>query len=96
MIERPRRLRSSAAMRRLVRETHLVPSQLILPMFVAEGIDEPRPIASMPGVVQHSRESARRAETVGESHLVKSSGASAGGGRRGILGGMSGKGGPDE
>ncbi|MFO6451865.1 MULTISPECIES: porphobilinogen synthase [unclassified Aeromicrobium] len=61
MIERPRRLRSSAAMRRLVRETHLVPSQLILPMFVAEGIDEPRPIASMPGVVQHSRESARRA-----------------------------------
>src|SRR5690554_4421524 len=61
MIERPRRLRSSAAMRRLVRETHLVPSQLILPMFVAEGIDEPRPIASMPGVVQHTRESARRA-----------------------------------
>ncbi|MFH7322424.1 porphobilinogen synthase [Aeromicrobium sp. JJY06] len=61
MIERPRRLRSTAAVRRLVRETHLVPSQLVLPMFVAEGIDEPRPIASMPGVVQHSRESARRA-----------------------------------
>ncbi|WP_313406847.1 porphobilinogen synthase [Aeromicrobium sp.] len=61
MIERPRRLRSSAAMRRLVRETHLVPSQLVLPMFVAEGLDEPRPIASMPGVVQHTRDSARRA-----------------------------------
>lgn len=61
MIERPRRLRSSAAMRRLVRETHLVPSQLVLPMFVAEGLDEPRPIASMPGVVQHSRDTARRA-----------------------------------
>ena len=61
MIERPRRLRSSAAMRRLVRETHLVPSQLVLPMFVAEGLDEPRPIGSMPGVVQHTRDSARRA-----------------------------------
>ncbi|WP_286927637.1 MULTISPECIES: porphobilinogen synthase [Aeromicrobium] len=61
MIERPRRLRSTAAVRRLVRETHLVPSQLVLPMFVAEGITEPRPIASMPGVVQHSRESARKA-----------------------------------
>ncbi|SKB05758.1 porphobilinogen synthase [Aeromicrobium choanae] len=61
MIERPRRLRSTAAVRRLVRETHLVPSQLVLPMFVAEGLTEPRPITSMPGVVQHSRESARRA-----------------------------------
>ena len=61
MIERPRRLRSTAAVRRLVRETHLVPSQLVLPMFVAESASEPRPIASMPGVVQHSRESARRA-----------------------------------
>ena len=61
MIERPRRLRSTAAVRRLVRETHLVSSQLVLPMFVAEGITEPRPITSMPGVVQHSRESARQA-----------------------------------
>lgn len=61
MIERPRRLRSSAAMRRLIRETHLEPSQLVLPMFVAEGLDEPRPIASMPSVVQHTRETARRA-----------------------------------
>ncbi|MBC9227325.1 porphobilinogen synthase [Aeromicrobium sp. 636] len=61
MIERPRRLRSSAAMRRLVRETRLAPAQLILPMFVAEGASEPRPITSMPGVVQHSRESARKA-----------------------------------
>ncbi|GAA2081774.1 porphobilinogen synthase [Aeromicrobium tamlense] len=61
MIERPRRLRSTAAVRRLVRETHLAPSQLVLPMFVAEGISEPRPITSMPGVVQHSREHARRA-----------------------------------
>ena len=42
-------------------ETHVQPSQLILPMFVAEGLSEPRPIASMPGVVQHTRETARKA-----------------------------------
>lgn len=58
---RPRRLRTSAAMRALVRETRTEPSQLVLPMFVAEGAREPRPIASMPGVVQHSRASARDA-----------------------------------
>ena len=59
--QRPRRLRSSAAMRRLVAETSLRPQDLVLPMFVAEGVDEPRPISSMPGVVQHSRASARDA-----------------------------------
>lgn len=59
--DRPRRLRTSPAMRRLVRETRTEPSQLVLPMFVAEGVDEPRPITSMPGVVQHSRASAREA-----------------------------------
>nr|MCW2727297.1 porphobilinogen synthase [Aeromicrobium sp.] len=48
-------------MRRLVAETHVEPSQLVLPMFVAEGRDEARPISSMPGVVQHSRDSARKA-----------------------------------
>ena len=48
-------------MRRLVAETSVEPRHLILPMFIAEGIDEPRPINSMPGVVQHSRESARKA-----------------------------------
>src|SRR4051812_12865233 len=58
---RPRRLRTTPAMRRLVAETTLHPSQLVLPMFVAEGIDEPRPITSMPGVVQHSRASLRKA-----------------------------------
>ena len=57
--QRPRRLRTSPAMRALVRETRTEPSQLVLPMFVAEGLDEPRPISSMPGVVQHTRESAR-------------------------------------
>ncbi len=58
---RPRRLRTSAAMRRLVAQTSLSPRQLVLPMFVAEGRSEPVPIASMPGVVQHSRESLRKA-----------------------------------
>ena len=58
---RPRRLRSTQAMRRLVAQTSLEPRHLVLPMFVADGIDEPRPIASMPGVVQHTRDSLRQA-----------------------------------
>jgi porphobilinogen synthase len=58
---RPRRLRGTPALRRLAAETHVQPSQLILPMFVREGLTEPRPIASMPGVVQHSRDSLRKA-----------------------------------
>ncbi|MFV8394844.1 porphobilinogen synthase [Corynebacterium hindlerae] len=51
---RPRRLRTSPAMRALVAETSLRPADLILPMFIADGIEEPRPISSMPGVVQHT------------------------------------------
>ena len=47
-------------MRRLVAETRVHPAQLVLPMFVAEGIDEPRPISSMPGQVQHTLDSAAR------------------------------------
>lgn len=58
---RPRRLRSTPAMRRLVAQTSLEPRHLVLPMFVADGIDEPRPISSMPGVVQHTRDSLRQA-----------------------------------
>lgn len=58
---RPRRLRSTPAMRRLVAQTSLEPRHLVLPMFVADGIDEPRAISSMPGVVQHTRDSLRRA-----------------------------------
>jgi porphobilinogen synthase len=58
---RPRRLRRSPAIRRLVGETRLAPAELVLPMFVREGLSEPRPIASMPGVVQHSRDSLRKA-----------------------------------
>src|SRR5712675_3481951 len=58
---RPRRLRSTPAMRRLVAQTSLEPRHLVLPMFVADGISESRPISSMPGVVQHTRDSLRRA-----------------------------------
>jgi len=60
-VVRPRRLRTTAAMRRLVGETVVTPGQLVLPVFVREGLTEPRPVASMPGVVQHTRESLRKA-----------------------------------
>ncbi|MFC0448762.1 porphobilinogen synthase [Rhodococcus jostii] len=60
---RPRRLRRTPALRRLVAETSLEPRHLVLPMFVADGIDEPREISSMPGVVQHTPDSLRRAAT---------------------------------
>ena len=59
LVHRPRRLRQSAAVRRLVRQTRLDPAELVLPVFVREGADDPVPIASMPGVVQHSRSSLR-------------------------------------
>jgi len=58
---RPRRLRTTPAVRRLVAETRLHPAELILPMFAREGISEPHPIASMPGVVQHTRDTLRKA-----------------------------------
>jgi len=60
---RPRRLRQTPAVRRLVRETHLAPSQLVLPLFVREGLTEAVPIGSMPGVMQHSLDSLRAAVT---------------------------------
>jgi porphobilinogen synthase len=58
---RPRRLRRTAALRRLVAQTSVQPSDLLLPMFVKEGISEAQPVASMPGVVQHTRDSLRKA-----------------------------------
>src|SRR3954464_724307 len=58
---RPRRLRRTPALRRLVSETSLEARQLVLPMFVREGATEPTPISSMPGVVQHTRDSLRKA-----------------------------------
>ncbi|HSU75209.1 MAG TPA: porphobilinogen synthase [Terrabacter sp.] len=57
MIERPRRLRQNPVLRSLVAETRLHPRDLVLPVFVAEGLTEPRPIDSMPGVSQHTLES---------------------------------------
>ncbi|SFM57675.1 porphobilinogen synthase [Pseudonocardia ammonioxydans] len=59
--QRPRRLRTTPAMRRLVSETEVRPRQLVLPMFVREGATEPVPIGSMPGVVQHTRDTLRKA-----------------------------------
>ncbi len=56
-VVRPRRLRTTAALRRLVAETSLEARQLVLPVFVREGLAEPRPISTMPGVVQHSADS---------------------------------------
>src|SRR5215213_3480548 len=59
-VDRPRRLRRTPALRDLVAETALRTSDLVAPLFVREGIDEPQPIASLPGVVQHTRESLRK------------------------------------
>lgn len=71
---RPRRLRRSPAVRRLVAQTRLHPADLVLPVFVKEGLAQPRPIASMPGVVQHSLESlvaeGRRAVEAGLGGLM--------------------------
>ena len=60
---RLRRLRQSPAVRGLVRETSLEPRQLVLPLFVREGLTEAVPIGSMPGVAQHSLDSLRAAAT---------------------------------
>ncbi|MEP6463392.1 MAG: porphobilinogen synthase [Frankiaceae bacterium] len=60
-VSRPRRLRRTPALRRLVAETRVAPADLILPMFVKEGLDAPSPVQSMPGVVQHTRDSLRKA-----------------------------------
>ncbi len=57
---RLRRLRRTPALRRLVAETRLSVDDLVAPLFVREGIDEPQPIASLPGVVQHTRDSLRK------------------------------------
>ena len=73
-VVRPRRLRQTPAVRRLVAQTRLHPAELVLPMFVREGIAEPAPIASMPGVVQHTLDSlveaAREAVDAGVGGLM--------------------------
>ncbi|MBW8804911.1 MAG: porphobilinogen synthase [Catenulisporales bacterium] len=60
-LHRPRRLRTTPAMRRLVAQTRLHPADFILPLFIKETVEEPTPIASMPGVLQHTLSSARKA-----------------------------------
>ena len=60
-VVRPRRLRTTPAMRRLVAQERLNPAELVLPMFVKEGAGSAAPVGSMPGVVQHTRETLRKA-----------------------------------
>jgi porphobilinogen synthase len=60
-LARPRRLRRTPALRRLVAGVRLHPADLVLPMFVKEGVADPVPVTSMPGVVQHTRDSLRKA-----------------------------------
>ncbi|HEY0937454.1 MAG TPA: porphobilinogen synthase [Trebonia sp.] len=58
---RMRRLRGTKALRAMVSETALRPAELVLPVFIKEGLAEPQPISSMPGVRQHTRDSLRKA-----------------------------------
>jgi porphobilinogen synthase len=71
---RLRRLRRTPALRRLVAETRLTVDDLVAPLFVREGIDEPQPVATLPGVVQHTvasaRKEARRLASLGLSAVV--------------------------
>jgi porphobilinogen synthase len=73
-VNRPRRLRRTPALRRLVAETRLGVDDLVAPVFVREAIGEPQPIASLPGVVQHTVDSlvkeARRLSGLGVPALV--------------------------
>ncbi|HEX4707626.1 MAG TPA: porphobilinogen synthase [Candidatus Udaeobacter sp.] len=68
-MHRPRRLRRSPALRNLVRETQLSVHDFVLPLFVSEKVDQPRPITSMPGVVQlplkEIADEARRVQDLG-------------------------------
>ncbi len=61
LLVRPRRLRRTPALRRLVADVRVSPADLVLPVFVKEGLTAPVAIPSMPGVVQHSRDSVLRA-----------------------------------
>ena len=60
-VDRPRRLRRTPALRRLVAQTRLDPADLVLPLFVKEGLSEPVAVGAMPGVWQHTRDSLRKA-----------------------------------
>src|ERR1700692_228975 len=71
---RMRRLRRTPTLRRMVAETRVGVDDLIAPLFVRQGIDTPQPIVSLPGVVQHTRDSlvkeARRLAGLGVGALV--------------------------
>ncbi len=71
---RPRRLRRSPAIRRLVREAHVEPSDFILPLFFSDVLDEPRPVGTMPGVfqlpVKAAAEQARLARDLGLGGVI--------------------------
>jgi len=71
-VVRARRLRRTPRLRAMVAETALTPADLIAPLFVREGIDEPHPVASLPGVVQHTVESLAK-----EAHRLASLGVPA-------------------
>jgi len=58
---RARRLRRTPALRRLVAEVRVRPADLVLPLFVKQSLTSPQPIPSMPGVVQHTRDSLKKA-----------------------------------
>ena len=60
-MDRPRRLRTTPALRRLVAETRVHPADLVLPVFVKDGISAPQPVSAMPGVMQHTLDSLRKA-----------------------------------
>ena len=72
--QRPRRLRRTPAIRRLVAETTLAPSDFVAPLFVAEGLSEPKPILSLPGHVQHTlsslHEEVKALASVGVSGVI--------------------------
>ncbi|WP_225409587.1 porphobilinogen synthase [Stigmatella hybrida] len=73
-IHRPRRLRRSAVLRDMVRETSLAPSDFIYPLFVVEGRDVRRPISSMPGIfnlsVEHAVAEAKQAQALGVPSII--------------------------
>ena len=69
LIQRPRRLRTSAALRALVRETVLLPSDFILPLFVSEKLSAPAPVASMPGVSQLTQAALVEEARAGDSYF---------------------------
>ncbi|NBD12115.1 porphobilinogen synthase [Corallococcus silvisoli] len=73
-VHRPRRLRRSAALRDMVRETRLSPTDFIYPLFVVEGRDIRRPISSMPGIfnlsVEHAVQEAKHAKSLGVPSVI--------------------------